>query len=236
MGNGAGPYALFPITYHLRKGPMAITIQVTDNVTPLIQSVRGEIRPERLVPVVGQAASNAIRDHFFGLNAARPNQLGGRRTNFWSGAAKGTNWRAEGDTATVSIAKQGFRLRLQGGTVRPVRRKFLTIPAVAEAHGKLAGEFPNLRFGFAENKYGNLAPALVEASSEGVKFGGARKDGTRNVKRTGARGGKAIFWLIKKAFHPADPSVLPSKEQLSQAILGAISTRIARLRARRTTA
>jgi len=114
-----------------------------------------------------------------------------------------------------------------------VRRKYLTIPAVAEAHGMLASEFPNLRFGFAQNKYGNLAPALVEADSTNVTFGKRKKDGSRTVKQGSTRGSKVIFWLVKKTFPPADPTVLPSHEQFSQAILGAISTRIARLRERK---
>lgn len=198
-----------------------ITYNIADKVTGMLRGIEGVIKSGAMEQAMGRGATARIKEHFFALNSSRPNALGGRRTNFWTACARSTNYQAQPGEFTVSINQVGFRQRLEGGTIRPTGgRKFLTIPAIPEAHGKRASEFSNLRFGYTENRFGNLAPALVEASASTVKFGRQRKDGTRGVK-TGVTGGKAVFWLARKVFQKADPSVLPSEGEILGAAIRA---------------
>lgn len=208
---------------------MAITLKLSVNqtVSRTAQELRDALKPGAIENAMGRGVANLVRNHLFALNQSRPNQLGGRRTNFWAQAARGTSQASQPGGFTVSINQVGFRQRYQGGWIRPTGgKKYLTIPAVAEAHGRRASEFSNLRFGFAANKYGNLQPALIEASATKVKFGRARKDGTRGVKSEGT-GGKVMFFLSKRVFQQADASVLPTLPEMEAAAVAAADAVIA---------
>ena len=206
---------------------MGTTITIENRVTELTDAISSVLRRGVVENAVGAGVSKLVKDHFLGLNATRANQFGGKRTNFWAATAKSTNYQPGNGEVTISINKVGFRQRLEGGTIRPTGgRKYLTIPAVAEAYGKRAGEFSNLRFGFTEGRSGGLVPALVEASASTVKFGRARKDGTRGVK-TGSSGGRAMFFLVRKVFQRADPSVLPTEAQITGAAINAVENAVA---------
>ena len=206
---------------------MAISIQIgKDTVTPALQRITAALRGD-VRRVMGRAVGRLISDHLYRLNSERPNALGGRRTNFWSAAAKSVSFQETPDGAVVSISQIGIRQRFQGGFIRPVNRKYLTIPAAPEAHGRRASEFSNLRFGFGVNKYGNLQPALVEASASRVKFirglGGALK-----TKNLGGTGGKVMFWLARRAFQRADPTVLPTLSEMEQTAAAAAAGHLER--------
>lgn len=193
-------------------------VQVTNTLTPYLTELRKLVSDRRIDEAIGQGAALAVRNHLTARNTI-PNKLGGKRTNFYAAAAKSVNVQlGTPGTSIVSINKLGLRQRWQGGWIRPrAGKKYLTIPAIAEAHGRRASEFANLRFGFAEGKSGNLVPALVEASSTQVKFGRKRKDGTRKTSVTGTSGGRAVFYLVRQVFQQADPTVLPTQDVLAQA-------------------
>ncbi|MGH2603675.1 MAG: hypothetical protein ACRDJ9_30365, partial [Dehalococcoidia bacterium] len=167
------------------------------------------LTPEAIQPIVGRSATNTIRKHLFELNQSRPNRLGGRRTNFYAQAGRATSFTAAGDTVTVSIASVGIAQRYFGGTITPKTAKFLTIPAVPEAHGKRAGEFPDLEFAVPGGH-----PALIRRQQQAVKFRRDRKTGLRRAFAGAERGGEVIFWLAKSVTQQADPSVLPTDETI----------------------
>lgn len=199
------------------------TIELSDQATPLATRLAIELQPERLGQAAGPAVVNRVRAHFFELNRERANKLGGKRTNFFNQAARSTQYKVSRDAVTVSINHVGVRQRYQGGTIRPTgSRKFLTIPAIAEAYATRAGEWPNLKFGFAFDRRGNIRPALIEAQSTALKFGAKRKDGTRKVTRTAREGGQAVFWLVGSVTQRPDPSVLPTNDQIREAAFAGI--------------
>ena len=203
---------------------MAKTIDITDLATPILHQLRAEVGSVRMTTVIAQAVANKIRGHLFALDAARPNKLGGDRTHFYSGAAKGTSYTAEPGLATVNINDPagGFRQRLEGGVIRPENKKLLTIPATAEAHGKRAGEFNNLRFAVL-----NGHPALIEAQATKIKIGRKKKDGTRNVKATSSTTGlKVFFWLARSVNQQPDPTVLPPDSEMVDAAVTAANLAI----------
>ena len=193
------------------------TIDINDNATPAIKELIAKAKPERLNQVVGRAGVNCTRNRLRAWNDTHPNQLGGKRTNFGAAAARSTSFEVRADGPVIGIGKVGVRQRFQGGFIRPVKAKYISVPACAEAHGKTPREFSNLRFGFAENKWGNLMPALLKAEATLIK---KRKKG---YAPTGSVGGEVMFWLTKRVYQPADPSILPTQEELGAYIIDGLT-------------
>lgn len=155
-------------------------------------------------PVFGRAAVNVTREHLFKRNATHANRLGGARTNFYAGAARGTQFEVRPDGFVLGIDQVGIRQRYQGGTITPKQAKYLTIPMSAAAHGKRAREFSDLKF------------AIVPG-----------------VGRALVRGDEVMYRLSKGVTQKADDSVLPSKEQFINAMVIAGSGYAKRLIARK---
>lgn len=196
---------------------MPVHINITDRATPLLLRVRGAVQGGRLANAMGRGASNEVQGHLFRLNAERPNRLGGRRTNFYAQAARSTHYTAEPGAITVSVSHVGIRQRFEGGRIRPVTKKYLTIPATAEAHGKRAGEFPDLQFAILGGR-----PCLVRARQTRLKLGGRRKDGSRAIRGVlSTTGTEVLYWLVREVNQKPDPSVLPSKDVIARSAIAA---------------
>lgn len=190
---------------------MSLTIKITPpaidaaaQTEQLTAAMRG-LGPKR---AIGRGVAELFRRHLFAYNQSHPNKLGGSRTNFYTAAGRATSHEVTPTGILISIAKLGIRQRLLGGTITPRQKKFLTIPAVPEAHGKRAGEFSNLKFAYAETPSGAMAPALVV------------KENTTGLRpRGGAKSppGRAIFWLSKRVYQQPDPGVLPDVAEIRRA-------------------
>lgn len=167
------------------------------------------MQPAAINPVVGRSGVNTLREHFFGLNASRPNKLGGKRTQFYADAARGTSSTVLPDGALISVNQVGIRQRLRGGEIRAGAngsgKKWLAIPARAEAHGKRAGEFNDLRFVL----FRSGTAALVRADSTKL----VRKKG--KLVAGASQGGEVMYWLKRSATQRPDPTVLPYPEQVA---------------------
>lgn len=196
-----------------------IQISIRENVTPELRRIAASIGPSRLGSVAGRAVVNTVRAHLFARNASHPNKLGGTRQNFWAAAARSTHMRSESWGAMVSINALGFRLQYQGGTVRPTTRKFLTIPAKAEAYGKRAGEFDDLEFTIIPGK----GPALVAARRSEIRI--RKVKGGFKVVHTGSTLGNDVFyWLARSVRIPAHPDALPPEAKMAEAAQGAVGS------------
>jgi len=197
----------------------------------------GALAPARINPVIGRAAANVAVAHLRAKNASSANAFGGRRTNYYAGAARATSFAILNDSeVVVSVAQIGIRQRFFGGTLRPKTAKYLTIPAIAEAHGKRAREFAGLTFAVIPGK----GPALVRKTAVVV----VQKKTTRLSRSTSASrvglsttsatlrttGGEleAVFWLRRKVTQRPDPSVLPETSALSAEINRAITSTVER--------
>jgi hypothetical protein len=189
---------------------MSYTIKVKDDASPMLKKLGEVLVSQEFRNALGRGASNAVQAFLFKLNSTRPNQMGGKRTNFWSASAKSTNYKADGNQITINISKLGYLQRVKGGEIKARNTKYLTIPATPEAYGKRAGEFSNLRFGFGENKYGNLMPALIKQSATRSRTGNAIKG--KGAAAAQANIGNVMFWLTPRVFQRADPTVEPTEE------------------------
>lgn len=208
---------------------IAIQLDVRDALSRINGIERGLDAP-RLQPIVGRSAVNVYRAHLFALNQERPNRLGGPRTNFYAQAARGTSWRQLGDAVVVSIASVGIRQRYYGGTIKPKVRRYLTIPAVAEAYGKRASEFPELKFALVPDpRSGRLRPALVRKDASEVTLIDTRtvRGRTKVFKREGQ--GRVLFWLVRQVQQQPDPSVLPSQEAVQGQVSRDLNDYVTRL-------
>jgi hypothetical protein len=196
---------------------MGLRIAISGLGLTLPGHLASALRPAAINPVIGRAASNTVVAHLRRLNNERPNQLGGKRTNFYASAARGTSYSVISDTeVTVSIAHVGIRQRFFGGKIVPTGgRKFLTIPAAAEAHGKRAREFSDLEVVFGMG---------------GRPIGLARKaQGKRQF-------GTILFRLVRSVNQRPDPSVLPDKATIAAACTAAGKSHIERAKRRDATA
>ncbi len=188
---------------------MSVTIKVIDGGTPLVAEINRVLKDGSVEEAMGKGATNAVKSHLFKINSSRPNKLGGQRTNFYSDAAKSTSFTFKPGSVEINVNKVGIRQRVEGGTIRPVNKKFLTIPAVAEAHGRQASEF---KLNLATNSKGEPY-ALVDRGTGGF----SRKK--RKFMSVGSTEGRVIFWLAKQAVQKADPSVMPTEEEVSKAAM-----------------
>jgi hypothetical protein len=196
---------------------MAFSVDVTvkDAATPRLQNLGSLLAPAAVARVAGAAGRNYVQDFFVRLNAERRNKLGGERTNFYSSAAKATSFTSDENGATVSVSQVGIRQRIEGGKIEPRNAKYLTIPARAEAYGKRASEFPNLKVLFGK---GGKPYALGEADATKVTKG---KNG---FKSAGETGGAVFFWLVPSVLQAPDPTANPAASgQMRNSILEKLS-------------
>jgi hypothetical protein len=210
----------------------SITINVRDTATPVVSGVLEGLAPEKINPVLGRAAVNLTRNHLFRLNGERANRLGGKRTNFYAQAARGTSFELTPTGFVQSVNQVGIGQRYFGGTITPKGgKKYLTIPMRAEAYGKRAGEFNNLRFAMVPG----IGPALVETEATSLRKTRSKKGGvsTTRFKSAGEVGGGVMFRLVRKVTQQADPSVMPAREDYVGAMNAAGRSYVSRLLERR---
>jgi hypothetical protein len=192
---------------------IGIKIDVSDQAAPVIRAVAKAIQPEQINPIVGRAGTKIIREHLFGLNQSRPNKLGGPRTNFYTGAGRGTNFEVTPSGVLISVVQVGIAQRYYGGRITPKRTKYLTIPVAPEAHGKRASEFKDLEVIFGT---GGQPVALATKSTRGVSIKDT-KNGKVTKKQIG-RFGVVLFLLVKSVNQKPDPTVLPPENTMNDGI------------------
>lgn len=184
------------------------TVDVRDASKAILATAEARMSPRVVNKIIGRAGQTFVRKHFYDLDAKRPNRMGGDRTHFYGGAARSTTFAATADGAVISVNQTGVRQRILGGPILPTKSKYLTIPARAEAYGKRAREFNNLKV----VRFGNVL-ALVEADATKLR---KTKKGFRAAGETG---GGVMYWLVPKVAQKADPSVMPNLESLRVFVL-----------------
>jgi hypothetical protein len=203
----------------------ALHFDITETLTAdMLTLEQGIGRGTSLRHQIGGAVQRLTQDHLRKVNAEKPNQLGGIRTNFYAKAARATFFKLASDGLDLTIAQQGFRQRYEGGVIRPVTADWLSIPAVPEAHGKRPGEFSNLRFIPISDVLALLV--VKEGGQEGRAPKRSKSGKVRNVKTT-VEQGKTMFVLKKEVTQQGDPSIIPTPQQYSDTIEQAVADWVA---------
>jgi hypothetical protein len=195
---------------------MNIAITIRDGATPAVNRVQAFLDSDGARALMGRAASNVVRDHLQELDDTRPNKLGGERTNYYGSARAKTSYAIDPDGATVSIAQVGMRLHYYGGTVVPVTKKFLTIPATAEAYGKSAASFDLVLVWGLNGPYA-LAKAITSESMT-----------ERNGYRQSRKAGEIMFYLKESVTMQPDETVLPEGGDIAGEIKDRLGSAIRR--------
>lgn len=199
-------------------------ITVKDLATNDLQKLAADFEAPQIREAIGLAGVEAVKEFYTKLDHERPNAMGGKRTHFFAQAAESALWKDTGNESVLLEVFEpiGLRQRIHGGEILPTGgRKYLTIPAIAEAYGKRAGEFDNLVPVFRRRNGTVEAVALAEADQQSVKLGKTRKDGT--VSRGKVTGGRYFFWLVKSVSQQGDPTTAPDENSIKTAVIGAVT-------------
>lgn len=194
---------------------LTVTVDVSREATEVgsqIAARAAALQGARLNTQIGRGVAELFRLNFRNLDRERANALGGKRTHFYSDAMKATFSSGDDEGATVTVAALGIRQRLLGGTIKPREGKYLTIPARAEAYGRRAREFQNLKFVRLSGGRGMLVAD------------GAGRAGHSSKKHIGSKEeGLVYFWLVPSVHQDADPTVLPNEGAIRAVVAGVVT-------------
>jgi hypothetical protein len=187
-----------------------------DAVSPALQALYLQTRPDILVRLAGKTVEKELRAHFLRRNA-QGNKQGWPSRGLWGdiaertvmGAVSGGNLYA---SVEISISHPALNLKVHGGTVTPKRGKYLTLPATAAAYAAGSpreGATPDLKFTVAYNAaIGHDMKALADTA------------------------GTVWYFLARKTTHRADPDALPGENYLQTRIDETIEAYLQRVSAR----
>lgn len=204
---------------------ISISIQAkgADETRAFLVSVQGELRrPTALHRALGQRLVRELKGHFQSRNK-EPNSMGAAKTNFWKTVADFTTLaNADAQGAVVSIAgNTHLHIHLTGGTIKPKRGTFLTIPLIPEARGQRAAEYERS----SGHKLFRVGGVLMERTGEGDRSIVAASQPTMRTKsgyrvfNLGAQTRvRPVYALAKQAVIPKDLRALPPKEALASAL------------------
>ncbi len=175
---------------------------------------------------IGEEEAQLLRTHFEKLENERSGQIpGATPTHFWTQVRDSVrDARVDGDDVVIGIDHVGFRQRLEGGTITAGRgtssvtgepTKFLAIPVDVDSYGKRPADFPE---GALQYIVGPGGPCLILAEhTDRIATKGKNKG--KSVRATGTQeatvgAGSVMFILRASVTQKADPSVLPTEQEI----------------------
>lgn len=204
---------------------MKVELTIGGNAQAMLSQLKtGMVNRVDLNHDIAARAENTTRDYLLSLSQSRhatADALGATPTGHLERAAESVSSSSDADAATISITSPGIGRAFHDVTITPGSgKKYLTIPATAEAYGKRAGAFSDLRLAFFK---GGLL-ALVKADQSRVSD---RKESGYGVESNAAQGKRAplqaasrppvYYWLKTSVRQKQDRTLLPSDELLQSA-------------------
>jgi hypothetical protein len=181
---------------------VSVDIQVTGNAQKMLAKLDAKlINRAELHHDIAARAENTVRDWLISLAGTRhatANRLGATPSGHLERAAESVHSESDATAATVNVTSPGITRAFKDITITPGNgKKYLTIPATAEAYNKRAGTFNDLRLAFFK---GGLL-ALVRPNKDAPK--GERPP--------------VYYWLKKSVTQKQDRTLLPSDKLLQSA-------------------
>lgn len=113
---------------------VALSMKVLDTASPALRAKLAAVRPEVLAMKSAEPMRRAWRD---ALAALPSNRNGFPSQGFWEQASRSVQEpEVNGGTVTLTANKQGLQQRWLGGTIKPVKGRFLAFGVTAESYGK----------------------------------------------------------------------------------------------------
>lgn len=191
-----------------------VTIRL-DTATPGIERIRAGLAARAFHPAVGEALKLTAQKHFQDKEANPEShktaaRLGAKPTGLFAQFSRATSWRAGAEGVSVAITHPAIRQRIEGGPIRAVNAKFLTIPANAAAYGKTVGSFGSaLKWGWYR-KDGELRGYLYLDQDVKETKTRMRKGKAKQVTKTKFKAG-VYFWAVRETKpQKPDPTVIPN--------------------------
>ena len=194
---------------------LTVLFQIEDASSPTIQALRATAENRTLLnQAAADALADGIKDHFQELENgphASASALGAEPAGFWARMQAGTVARADDSAGTVAMPREVAQRRF-GGDLKPTGGKtYITIAAIAAAYGKVADDFPDLRFGFARNTFGVMQPALVQDDAQSKVSKTVRGAHDQHIALGKVRTQTIpYFWLTTEVHQNPNPDALPS--------------------------
>ena len=186
-------------------------------------------RPKVLNDRLARALARTLQAHFKSREG-EPNRMAAPSTGFWAGVRAGTIVGEVTDSgATVRVGVDTFfRIHFLGGTIKPTRRKFLTIPLIPAARGMTAASYEREsgRKLFRPAGRRVLMERLKDGTGDDQSAGQAsmRTKGGYKVFNLGAAKVRAVFALATEATVKKDPRALPPGKDLAEALQAAANS------------
>jgi hypothetical protein len=176
---------------------------------------------------IGERARELTRNHLVAIAESRhatAERLGATPSGHWGQAAEKTTFEADGIGATVSVHQRGISRVAHDVEIKPGEgKKYLTIPAIAEAYNQRAYRVPGLHLIFGRKAGEAARPiALGTGAASEIKYGRIRKDGSRKITHTASQLGTIWYWLVKSVHQKQDRTLLPSDEEYRLSALAGV--------------
>lgn len=209
----------------LKRVKIRVGIEIDINDAAATSSLAAIIRNvsdrKPLHGALGGWGERTLRD-YFGRRESQPNKTGWPKQHFWDQIRSATALsKVDQEGATITINDSRLAQKVYGGTIVPgAGKKYLALPAIAEAYGRsprsLTNLHPVIRFINGERR----AVALAENKASEFKYGRLRKDGTRRTIQTASVTGTGIwYWLVKSVTQSKDEQALPDEEGYRRGLL-----------------
>lgn len=193
-------------------------IDVKDHASPAVRAKIEACSARRLYEGIAPRLENLFKRHFRSLPS---NKKGWPSTGFWGRAANATNSQLVPEGVLVSVNQIGARQRFQGGPIKPVNAKALTIPVSSESYGKTPADFGGeLKLIVIKGKGAWLAKSLYEPHGRQPRAGRKSLQGPALVPLREKL--QFLFRLSSGVEQAANPNVLPPDAEITrEALLGA---------------
>lgn len=193
---------------------MKVELSIGGDALRMLQQLEeGMINRADLHQDIATREENLVRDYLISLAQTRhatADALGATPTGHLERAAESVTSSSDAEAASVSITSPGITRAFGDITITPTKAKYLTIAATAEAYGKRAGAFNDLRLAFF--KGGKLA--LVKADQSRISD---RKASGYGIEKKAGEKPPIYYWLVKSARQLQDRTLLPSDALLKSA-------------------
>lgn len=206
-------------------GVIHIKYKLSDLISDSLIQAANKLSPPYLQPLIGRASVNLTRDWMFKWDRTHPNKLGGKRTHIIAQAGKSAFFEWDDKGVDLYIEHESIRQRVFGGTIKPVNKKYLTIPAIAAAYGKKATEFSTLKVLFGHVAGGIGPVALYEPTKEKEGKQGRKANGEYKAKKLVSKK-KIFYWLVKEVTQQGEPDIIPSDVQYANTALDVIKMKL----------